>query len=219
MKKIVDGERPSRPQGGEELGLSDELWELVQSSLAPELEKRPSASAFVDLLEQATPDIAALEELIEFDASSEDDIQKLRRMFEYGENTLLGMGEEDTLVVIEVLDRVNSFAQHLFAPLEHISLSPIQVLNSSLDDPTICGKCLRGLQVSARRGLLPRSHWISHVEPNGTSATAGGVSSTSQRLANGNLVAVKTISPDRFWDFDAFARVSPPPPPTRRLST
>jgi len=118
MKKTIDGERPSPPSGGKELGLSDELWELVQSLLAHEVGERPSAPAFVDFLEKATPDIAALEELIEFDANSEEHIQKIHQMFRYGDNTLFGMREEGSLVVIEVFDRVNH-AQHSFMPLKY----------------------------------------------------------------------------------------------------
>jgi len=119
MKKIIAGERPSRPSRGKELGLSDELWELVRFSLAQEVEERPPASAFVGFLEKATPDIAALEELIEFDENSEEHIQKIHQLFGYADNTLFGMREEGTLVVIEVLDRVNH-ARHLFVPLEHV---------------------------------------------------------------------------------------------------
>ena len=107
IKKIISGERPLRPSGGEDYGLSDELWEVVLSSLAHDAEKRPPVSAFVGFLENATPDIAVLKELAEFDANSEEHIQKIRRMFEYGDNTLLGMREEEILVVIEVFDRVS----------------------------------------------------------------------------------------------------------------
>ena len=111
MKKIIDGERPMRPLGGEVLGFSDELWELVRSSLGAKAEKRPSAPAFVDFLENATPDIAVLEELTEFDADSEEHIQKIHHMFGHGDNALFGMREAETLVVIEVFDRVNHLAQ------------------------------------------------------------------------------------------------------------
>ena len=58
IKRIIDGDRPRRPSEGKELGLSDELWELIQSSWVCEVEKRPPVSAFVDLLEEATPNIA-----------------------------------------------------------------------------------------------------------------------------------------------------------------
>lgn len=95
------------------LGLSDELWKVVQSSWAREVEKRPPVETFVELLETANPSIAVLEGLTKFDAESEDDIQKLCHMFEYGDNALLGMRKEETLVVIEVFDRVSLPTNHL----------------------------------------------------------------------------------------------------------
>ena len=121
MKKIIDGERPLRPTKGKKLGLSDELWEIIQSSLAHRVEERPSVPKFVDFLKKATPDIAMLEELAEFDANSEEHIGKLYRMFEYRDNTLLGMRENETLVVIEVFDRVSP--HHLLAPLKRLTRS------------------------------------------------------------------------------------------------
>jgi len=112
MKKILEGERPSRPPKGKKLGLSDDLWGVVQSSWAQKVEARAPVSAFLDILEEATPDIAALKELTEFDGNSEEHVQELRRMFGYGDNTLLGMREEEALVVIEVFDRVNLHFRH-----------------------------------------------------------------------------------------------------------
>jgi serine/threonine protein kinase len=118
MKKITDGERPPRPPEGKNLGLSDEFWKVIQSSLAHEVEKRPPVETFVVLLEKATPNITVLEELTNFDANSEDDIQKLRHMFGYGDNTLLGMRENETLAVVEVFDRVSPLAHHSSMSLE-----------------------------------------------------------------------------------------------------
>ena len=118
MQKIADGKRPPRPPKGEKLGLSDEFWEVIQSSLAHEVEKRPPVKTFVEFLEKATPNIAALEQLTEFDANSEDSIQMLRHMFGYGDNTLLGMRENETLTVAEVFDRVRALARHSFMPPE-----------------------------------------------------------------------------------------------------
>ena len=110
MKKTMDGERPSRPQKTTRLGLSDELWAVVQSSLAFKAEDRPPVSAFVDLLERAIPDMVMLEELTQFDANSDQHVEDLRYVFGYGDNTLLGMRESETLVLIEVFDRVSPFA-------------------------------------------------------------------------------------------------------------
>jgi len=86
--------------------------------MAHKAEERPLVSTFVDFLEGVTPSIAVLKELTEFDVNSEERVQALRRMFEYTDNTLLGMREEETLVVIEVFDRVNLlFCYH--SPLEY----------------------------------------------------------------------------------------------------
>lgn len=63
---------------------------------------------FVGFLEKATPDMAVLKELTEFDANFEGDIQKLHNVFEYGDNTLFGMRDDETLIAIEVFDRVCS---------------------------------------------------------------------------------------------------------------
>ena len=114
-RKIAEGERPPRPPKTAKLGLSDELWGVVQSLWAHEAGDRPPLSTLVDLLERANPEIALLEELKEFDANSEDDVTKLRYMFDYADNALLGMREEESLVLIEVFDRVGF----------HLHLSPL----------------------------------------------------------------------------------------------
>jgi len=111
MKKITDGERPQRPPKGKKLGLSDGFWGIIRSSLAHKAEERPPVVTFVEFLEEATPDMAVIKELTEFDANSEGDIQKLRKIFECGDNTLFGIREDEALVVIEVLDRVCSLVQ------------------------------------------------------------------------------------------------------------
>ena len=108
LKKLLDGERPQRPPEGKKLGLSDKLWEIIQPSLAHEAKERPPVGKFVEFLENATPDVATLEKLIEFDANSEADIRKLHGIFEYGDNTLFGMRDDETLIAIEVFDRVGS---------------------------------------------------------------------------------------------------------------
>ena len=117
-KKIIYGEQPPKPRGVKKLGLSNEFWKVIQSSLAHEVEKRPSAPIFADFLKKATPNITVLEELTGFDAKSEKHKQKLRHVFDYGNNTLLGMREEETLTLVEIFDRVSLLTRHLFTPLE-----------------------------------------------------------------------------------------------------
>ena len=119
MTRILNGNRPPRPPKGNELGLSDKLWGIIQSSLAHEVEKRPSLSTFVYFLERAIPDIVVLDELTRFDANSEGHVKKLRHVFEYGDNTLLGMREKETLTIVEIFDRVSLLVHCLFIPLEN----------------------------------------------------------------------------------------------------
>ena len=92
-----------------------------------------------------------------------------------------------------------------------------------MNDQTLRSRCLHGLQkVSARCGLLPKSYWISHsglTEPGGAPSAAGRVSSTRQRLIDGNMVVVKTINHDCIDNFSAFKNVRPPFFPEHPLST
>ena len=212
MKRITDGKRPSRPPKGKELGLSDLLWEIVQSSLASEVAERPPVSTFVDFFEKASPSISTFEELAQFDAHSEDDIKKFRCMFEYGDNTLLGMRENETLVVIEVFDRVSLLIRSPYPNDSDFVWS--QILDSSLDDRTLRNQCLYGLQkVAVRCGLLPKSYWVSHsslAEPSGTPSAIARVSNTCQWLINGELMAVKTISLEPIKNFKALKHVRLP---------
>ena len=216
IKKISDGERPSRPKKGEDLGLSNGLWRIIQSSLAHRAEERPSISVFVDFLEEATPDIAMLEQLAKFDANSEEHIQNLFHMFECRDNTLFGMREQETLVAIEVFDRVGLLTPTSSHPSAGFNFVWFQVLNSSLDDPVPRTRCLHGLQkVSARCGLLPKSYWISHsslAESDDAPSGIGMVSKAHQRSVDGRLVVVKAVSPDCIENFDAFKRVRLLPP-------
>ncbi|KAF9789359.1 kinase-like domain-containing protein [Thelephora terrestris] len=105
-KKLVDGERPPRPPKASKLGLSNELWAAVQSLWAQEPGDRPPLDTFVDLLERVNPDMGLLEELKEFDANSDEHIAKLDYMLQYGDNALFGMREDESLVLIELFDRV-----------------------------------------------------------------------------------------------------------------
>ena len=154
--------------------------------------------------------MAVLKELTKFDTNSEEHINKLRHVFEYGNNTLFGMREEETLIAIEVFDRVNLLTLRLLKVYDWF-----QVFNSSLDDSMLRSQCLYGLQkVSTQCGLLPKSYWISHsdlAEVDNSSSAPGRVSSTRQWLMHGKLVAVKTISPDCIENFDTFKHVRPFP--------
>ena len=93
MTKATGGEQLSRPQKATRLGLSDEIWVVVQSLSAFEAEDR--SPAFVDLLERAIAVMASLEEFTRFTRTPTNRL--LRCM--YGDNTLLGMREGWTIVL------------------------------------------------------------------------------------------------------------------------
>lgn len=67
---------------------------------------------FTGFLEKATRYMAILKKLTKFDANSEGDIWELHNLFEHGNNALFGMGDDETLVAIEVFDRVGSLVRH-----------------------------------------------------------------------------------------------------------
>jgi len=48
----MSGERPERPFEATELGLTDGLWDLIQSSWAEDTTKRPSVPTIIDYLLQ-----------------------------------------------------------------------------------------------------------------------------------------------------------------------
>ena len=119
VTRVTDGERPQRPQESTTLGLSDELWAVIQSSWSHEVVDRPSLSTIVDLLERANPAIAMLEELTRFEENSDEHINKLRTIFGYRDNTLLGMRENETRVLIEVFDKVGICSSFSPSPSVH----------------------------------------------------------------------------------------------------
>ena len=206
---IARGKRPLRPSQTSNLGLSGELWAAIESLWAHQAGDRLPLSTFIDLLERAIPDITLLEELMEFDVNSGGHMKKLEYIFNFGDITLLGMREYESLVLVEVFDRVG------FTVLSVLALwsdfPPFQLLNSSIDDEKIRTRCLRGLgKASARWGLLPKSYWIaqsSFTQPDEAFSTTGRVFDTCKRSIGGELVAVKTINLGCILDFDIFKKV------------
>jgi hypothetical protein len=49
--RVIQGGRPLKPTGCENIGLTDDLWEVVQRGWAKELSSRPALSAFMEVLE------------------------------------------------------------------------------------------------------------------------------------------------------------------------
>jgi len=52
--KVIEGERPGRPQGGEGVWFTDELWEMLQRCWSPRPERRPAVDTVLRCLEQGS---------------------------------------------------------------------------------------------------------------------------------------------------------------------
>ena len=54
MRKVVEGERPGRPQGGEGVWFTDDLWEMLERCWLPQPERRPAVDTVLRCLEQGS---------------------------------------------------------------------------------------------------------------------------------------------------------------------
>ena len=52
--KIVEGERPGRPQGGEAVWFTDDLWEMLEQCWSSQPERRPAVDTVLRWLEQGS---------------------------------------------------------------------------------------------------------------------------------------------------------------------
>jgi len=54
MRKVVEGEHPGRPRGGEGVWFTDDLWEMLERCWSPQPERRPTVDAVLRCLEQGS---------------------------------------------------------------------------------------------------------------------------------------------------------------------
>ena len=54
MRKVVEGERPGRPEGGEGVWFTDDLWEMLERCWSPQPERRPAVDTVLQCLEQGS---------------------------------------------------------------------------------------------------------------------------------------------------------------------
>ena len=85
------------------------------------------------------------------------DIERLRRMLEYGDNTFLGMRERPWRSSRSLVRRASFIVFFYHSKISDFVCS--QVLNSSSDYHMLCGQCLYRLQkMVARCGLRPKNY-------------------------------------------------------------
>ena len=54
MKKVLDGERPRRPQGPEAVWFTDDLWGMLERCWSSQPHVRPTAEAILEHLERGS---------------------------------------------------------------------------------------------------------------------------------------------------------------------
>jgi len=52
--KVIEGERPGRPQGGEGMWFTDDLWEMLERCWSPWPERRPAVDTVLRCLDQGS---------------------------------------------------------------------------------------------------------------------------------------------------------------------
>jgi hypothetical protein len=107
--KVTREERPGRPQQTLQLGLCDDVWDLVKLCWRHEPKRRPKITFVLNRLRTIAPQISLLERLVDFDLNSESSIDILRSLLESPMDEVLAADPESTGVFrfVEVLDQVN----------------------------------------------------------------------------------------------------------------
>jgi len=54
ITKVINGERPGKPEGKEEVWFTDDLWEILEQCWLPQLERRPAIEAILQCLERGS---------------------------------------------------------------------------------------------------------------------------------------------------------------------
>ena len=54
MRKVIEGERPGRPEGKEKVWFTDDLWEILEQCWLPQPERRPAIDAVLQCLERGS---------------------------------------------------------------------------------------------------------------------------------------------------------------------
>ena len=73
MRKVIDGERPERPEGVQGLWFTDELWEILNRCWEALSKSRPSIEAVFECLEQIPKGWEPPPEQVDEDLEDEDD--------------------------------------------------------------------------------------------------------------------------------------------------
>jgi hypothetical protein len=105
IAKTIMGQRPKRPEASE-LGLSDDVWSLVEECWQKEADLRPQTDSVLLRLTTAQ-EIFSRRYLASLDHLSAEMIKELGHVFEFEYNTLFHLDLEDAQLFLDVLDKVS----------------------------------------------------------------------------------------------------------------
>ena len=73
MRKVIDGDRPGRPQGAEGPWFVDDLWETLELCWSPSPKSRPTVEVVLDCLKWVSPFWQPLPPSVDGEAESDTD--------------------------------------------------------------------------------------------------------------------------------------------------
>ena len=179
---VLSGERPSRPSNSESLGITNEIWNLLEICWAKDAASRPTANHVVRCLKGAVKDWTA--DPATFLAGSKAGVQEVMSM-DY--------------------ERAQKFADELDKVCDHVSVEPVGDSNlfpqalDSVGVSTNTKKYLRCLQkLCGASGVLPQSFALNGglEKVESVPFARGGFSDVYKATCNGKVVVVKALRID-----------------------
>jgi len=73
MRKVVEGERPSRPEGTERAWFTDDLWRMLNQCWAAQPERRPRITAVLERLERVSKALEVPSQQIDENVGTDED--------------------------------------------------------------------------------------------------------------------------------------------------
>ena len=73
MRKVVDGERPERPQGPEATWFTDDVWGTLEQCWSPQPKARPTVEAILECLQRGSTAWQPLPQSVDHNEAESDD--------------------------------------------------------------------------------------------------------------------------------------------------
>lgn len=161
--RVMKGKRPDRPENASSLGLTSDIWELMQMCWQQYYDDRPNISSVLEYLQRPAPGLSRRERLglADFDPADESSIDKIRSVLDTQTDMdiLLDCHDLDAIMFIDMLDHVRMTT--VLPSIAPLTTRP-QVIGSKLSDTVLDQKALRAvMKLWDRTLLLPSSYQIT----------------------------------------------------------